>query len=106
MSDPTLKLRIHLGDHAHLGRSCDTVGELILNAAKEAGVMPADAELVAAKWGRSVEEWRETGGEWSRWRPKLSDRDRGFLEAVRESEPTGLVRSLLLIIDTLTEGAK
>ena len=92
IENPTLKIRLAVPDNV-LGKDC-------VDAARELTHGTGYAVL-DAKWGRTPSDWRETRG-WGRKR--LSERDAGFVEAIRSLDrPDGVEARLLDIIERLTK---
>lgn len=88
--NPTLKVRLEMPEN-NWGRDCYQVAAEL--AAK------SSAKVLAAKWGRLPSDWRESK-DWGRQR--LTDRQRGYVEAVAAMTTNGAVeRHLLDIIDSL-----
>jgi hypothetical protein len=88
--NPTLKIRVGTGNH--WGASCNDVAEQIIG---DRGV------VLDAKWGREPTKWRETGRGWGR--PTLTQRERGFVDAVESmTSPTDIETQLLAIVQRLT----
>jgi hypothetical protein len=89
MSDvtPTLKIRLKMpDDHSHLGRDCHQV----------AGQICAENYTVLdAKWGRSPKHW-SGAGDWGR--ASLTEREKGFLEAVEMVADEGTTAARLAAI--------
>lgn len=90
MTDPTLKIRVKL-EETTLGADCTVMAERVVGSA---------GEVIDAKWGRDPVEWAKTGKGWGRQR--LSDRDAGFIEAVRLSGDDPVAIRLIEIIDRMT----
>lgn len=92
--NPTLKIRFQVSDAA-LGTDCQAYADKIARKA-DMGLTVLDA-----KWGRKPTEWYPTRT-WGR--PRLSERDAGFVEAIRSLDrPEGVETRLLAIIEKLTK---
>lgn len=98
IESPTLKVRFAMpDDHSFLGRDCHSVAEGIASAVESGPLV--GLQVLAAKWGRTPTDWRATGASWGR--QKLTEYERGYLDAARASSDVGLVA----IIDRLVGGA-
>lgn len=101
---PTLKVRFELD--ALPGDDCRETAKAIATSAQSHNVRLASfrrVEVLDAEWGRKPSNWRQTGRGWGR--PTLTERQRGFVHAVRvDLTADGVARYLLEIIDDLTGG--
>lgn len=89
MSDttPTLKIRLKMpDDHSHLGLDCHSVA---------AEICAFHGEVLDAKWGRSHTQWSGIG-DWGR--ASLTEREKGFLDAVEMSAADDSIEARLLAI--------
>jgi hypothetical protein len=89
---PTLKMRVAFPD-VLLGADCRTAAQEVIS--------PNSMRLLDAKWGRPEPEWIRTGRGWGRSR--LSEWQRGYIDACQRHDPTEVEQTLLDIISQLTQ---